>query len=325
MGNRTSGRAPKTQRKNRELTISLKKPPKVLLIGNGLCMALEQKGFGDILWDICNKNRNDLEKEEFKRLSLPFPQKVIVATSDQVNTNMNYLAKGLREIKLSPENREYVLGLIRNADVDAILTTNYSYEIENTLYESYNKSSYIEHRRHTKKEIDESLPDQLHQFIDLSDVGIAAPLWHIHGEAYRPNSMVMGQYYYGRLLGYIRDELQNFFIRKGMAEKAGKTTMAVHSWVDYFLLGDVHILGFGLDPSEMDLWWLINFKKMRFNSTSVWYHNLKMDREEEGKYHLMKACGIQFDEDMEVLFRDAHREQSEYSYRDYYLKVIDSL
>ena len=32
------------------------------------------------------------------------------------------------------------------------------------------------------------------------------------------------------------------------------------SWIDYFILGDLYILGFGFDFAEFDLWWLVNRK-----------------------------------------------------------------
>lgn len=34
------------------------------------------------------------------------------------------------------------------------------------------------------------------------------------------------------------------------------------SWIDSFILGDVYVLGFGFDFSEIDLWWILN-RKMR--------------------------------------------------------------
>lgn len=37
-----------------------------------------------------------------------------------------------------------------------------------------------------------------------------------------------------------------------MAQKRGETYYP-QSWIDYFLIGNVHIIGFGLDPSEMDM------------------------------------------------------------------------
>ena len=32
-------------------------------------------------------------------------------------------------------------------------------------------------------------------------------------------------------------------------------------WLDSFVLGNVNILGLGMDFSELDLWWLLNRKK----------------------------------------------------------------
>ena len=36
---------------------------------------------------------------------------------------------------------------------------------------------------------------------------------------------------------------------------------SVYSWVDIFLRDDVHIVGYSLDYSEIDLWWLIIHKE----------------------------------------------------------------
>lgn len=35
----------------------------------------------------------------------------------------------------------------------------------------------------------------------------------------------------------------------------------IRSWIDSFILGDVYILGFGMNFSEFDMWWLLNRKK----------------------------------------------------------------
>ena len=35
------------------------------------------------------------------------------------------------------------------------------------------------------------------------------------------------------------------------------------------MLGDVYMVGLGLDISEMDLWWLISCKKLHFPETKV--------------------------------------------------------
>ena len=89
-------------------------------------------------------------------------------------------------------------------------------------------------------------------------------IWHIHGEAAIPKSMILGHYYYGKLLSEIQNRVPQFMRSYKMAISKG-ISVTYKSWIDYFLVGDIHIIGLSLDPSEMDLWWLINFK----NATSV--------------------------------------------------------
>ena len=68
--------------------------------------------------------------------------------------------------------------------------------------------------------------------------GSSQEIWHIHGEARKPNSIVLGHLYYGNLLtrcsGYLYGD-------------AGCEEGEVFSWVDAFMLGDVYTLGFGYD------------------------------------------------------------------------------
>lgn len=40
----------------------------------------------------------------------------------------------------------------------------------------------------------------------------------------------------------------------------GEQQAIYKSWIDYFIMGDIYVLGFGFDFSEFDLWWLLNRK-----------------------------------------------------------------
>lgn len=46
-----------------------------------------------------------------------------------------------------------------------------------------------------------------------------------------------------------------------------------HSWIDYFVSNDVHILGFAFDLAEIDLWWLLAYKKKHFEFTKVYFYS----------------------------------------------------
>ena len=101
------------------------------------------------------------------------------------------------------------------------------------------------------------------------------PVWHIHGEARKPDSMIIGNYFYSKLLRRCVERLDGFSgAEDGSKKKYSGTTktnsftalkkqnkkIKVGSWIDAFVLGDVYMLGFGLDLSESDIWWLIEYK-----------------------------------------------------------------
>ena len=62
----------------------------------------------------------------------------------------------------------------------------------------------------------------------------------------------------------------------------------IRSWLDAFIMGDVYVLGFGYDFSEMDLWWLLNRKK-REKAEHGKLHFYSHTEGEESKLSLMKT------------------------------------
>ena len=128
--------------------------------------------------------------------------------------------------------------------------------------------------------------------MDLSEYGCSVPIWHIHGEAHKPNSMVMGHYYYGKLLREIENYLSGAMSRLKVLYKKEVNPIPTKSWVDLFLLGDVHIVGFSMSLSETDLWWLACCKKRNFPDSRIIYYK---DHEENdpGKEEMTRTYGIE--------------------------------
>jgi hypothetical protein len=106
-------------------------------------------------------------------------------------------------------------------------------------------------------------------------------VFHIHGEVARPESIMLGHEAYVESCSNIR-RFSNMHSRgeKGDWEagkgnyypaigwlrakfREGRGTLnpqKPHSWVDLFMLRDVHIVGFGLEFTEVDIWYLISYK-----------------------------------------------------------------
>lgn len=72
-------------------------------------------------------------------------------------------------------------------------------------------------------------------------------IWHVHGESKYPQTIVLGQSMYARVVKKISEYIeQDTFLQE------------VHSWIDHMFLDEVHMLGFGLDYSEIDIWAVLN-------------------------------------------------------------------
>ena len=204
------------------LTISPHRRPKVLLLGNGM-----NRVFGGASWSgLLEKiNRTDFTADQVK--GIPFPMQAVLLSKDHVDVSLHDLQRELTHCEVHPWLSEQLQRLLA-MPFDCILTPNFTYEIQCAV-----------------------MPD----FVDH------APLFHIHGEARVPNTVILGHYYYGNLL-FCCDE---YLTRRAPACRyplwVGGGEMEALSWLDYFILGDVYSLGFGFDTSEMDLWWLLCRKK----------------------------------------------------------------
>ena len=78
-----------------------------------------------------------------------------------------------------------------------------------------------------------------------------------------------------------------------------------HSWVDLFMLRDVHIVGLALEFTEVDLWYLISWKRRLqrlpempdgLKRSRVVFHALETGSDEFGaRRSLLQAFGVQYE------------------------------
>lgn len=138
------------------------------------------------------------------------------------------------------------------------LTTNYDYAFKNT-FDQINKYSFIE----------ESTEDiySIRRAIRINEnEETQKTIWHIHGELNRPKSIMLGLDHYcgsiGKIDNYIKGKYEyqrnGKIIRlKSIKEKLLENDFDGVSWIELFFTTNVHIIGFGIDYSELDLWWIL--------------------------------------------------------------------
>jgi len=241
-----------------------------LLLGNGINRAALQKDWTQILRELARQfNAEDLTLHLDKKPLSMFIEE-LCARSDGHFASTEHSVKvafaGLLE-QISPiAAHERVCSLFK-----VIMTTNYDFTIEESLAGPFYQSAFLApesryslFRRHTAAGVD---------------------VWHVHGDVARPSSMVLGFDHYAGTLQKIRNyvtdgiDVKKARFKVSSPVKAGvldfTTDRAIYSWVDYFLRDHIHIVGLGMDFTEIDLWWLLLHKRRRLHQTGrVFFYHL---------------------------------------------------
>jgi hypothetical protein len=275
--------------------------PKVLLIGNGINRAYKSSSWDNLLESITTKKLTDRKKEAMD--NVPYPLKPVILTEDHIDRQMKEKSKKWSDFRAC-EMEESLLRRYADLPVDAILTTNYTYELEKALEPEFKCNPGVRCKwRARAYDGEKYYNDQLYTYFSVGEK--APPIWHIHGEAAKPDTMIIGHYYYGKLLAKMQGSVSKFIARY-KSSQANKRILNLHSWMEYFLMGDVYIVGCGMELSEQDLWWLVSCKKRHFpNSRIVLY---KPDAREEERL-LAEAYGMRVDSSG---FNGDYREYYEY-------------
>ena len=228
--------------------------PQVLMLGNGLNLAYGGVSWGTLLKEI--SVREDIPE----RLSCPMPIQAILHTNNDIKTAMEK-KKGSLYGNVGNAEQRLILQNVLRMGFDDILTTNYSYELEIAALglSSVKESQIKKLNRHTPRVGRVESKYLLHSYNELNVDDVQNRVWHIHGEARKPDSMILGHYYYANLLARMVKYTSDHENRYENDAKTDKDT-EINSWLDAFILGDVYVLGFTFDVSEFDLWWLLNRK-----------------------------------------------------------------
>lgn len=299
----------------------------VVLIGNGINLSFSENKdkVCDLLSGKNNPNGNTITIP--KGVHVPFPLEVVIQTRDQVDLLMKNCSADLwGEVKTGSEQYDFYKRIL-NLPCEDVLTTNYGFQLEETAYEKEKISKYkvneitqyIKVRGRYRSE--SSLFSYTYQ--SAGEKYANKRLWHIHGHAKNPSSMVIGHGYYGRLLYKLIDYVKD---NDGRYRFALSDIPEIRSWIDAFLFGNVYVLGFGFDFAEMDLWWLLDQKKNnnygREMGKLYFYDPVNHNKPDDFiKYEMLKSYGAEV---LNLGVTVTH-ENEKYVYKEFYLKAINDI
>lgn len=306
--------------------------PKVILLGNGV-----NRAFGGTSWD---ELLNELAIEKYKGKGIkncPMPLKAILVTENQIQNRLSgYIKKHREEAygKIEYIKQAEMLQKTLAIGADHILTTNYSYELEIAAQKGRWTLSEKEIKKMMKHTDDVKKADPkylLHTYNEVHCGDKINRIWHIHGEARKSNSIILGHYYYGNLVFKFKehfDKIRNKY--NSILEKGEELNLK--SWIDAFILGDVYILGVRLDLSEFDLWWLINRKAQENfkGKGKIYFYEPKIESENKEEIDARLALLGVFAEikDMGVTIPEKNKSDNlaqNQAYLEFYQKAIDDI
>ena len=262
--------------------------PKILLLGNGINRAFNSDSWDDLLNTIDRR----AERYDIGDYRCPETLKAVLVTEDNVDRALSEQKERLGNLGTEkPEKQMRLLRRLLNAGFDEILTTNYSYELETAAlgHGRVNERALKRMQGHTDEvgRCETSL--MLHTYNAFEFGGRGHRVWHVHGEARKPDSMILGAYYYGGLLGKMID------LNKKRGNVYSQPKPQIRSWTDAFILGDVYILGFGMGFAESDMWWLLNRKKRGGNNVGkTYFYELKPEKDiNRAKMDLLSLMNVE--------------------------------
>ncbi len=265
----------------KKIQIDIKRPPRVLFLGNGVLMLSKGTSWSDLLSSIRLPDRempdvNDIpfamQPEAIRGTDVEEVQRLIVANIDS-------------------QIPHEVLKELVFMDFDAIITTNYTYEIEDALL----GGKWTDNKRknsHTTLFGSPHVRYNTYKCNLIKDINEREiPVFHIHGEKARKHSMVLSYYSYADAVFHLIEMNKR---RQNEYEEHQKENvpLTVQGWLDYFLLGEVYAIGFGFDLSEFDIWWAAerkNREKAKNGKLRAYMFSGKQNTE---KSVMFKAMGI---------------------------------
>ncbi len=275
--------------------------PQVVLFGNGLNYN-EKFKWAKLLYSV--------EAEGFDRS--PFCSDCSYSSEDKIDERIPFsiyasisspVEDNIRSKNIINQLEKYdytkLDHLKRIADIaaDAYLTTNYTYDLEASIKKDVQEissktiSKYRKVIRYSKSFKGTSEKYLLHTYNSFRHNGIEKKIWHIHGDMKVPNSMILTLDDYARHIG----KLVECNALAGNKYDKFSSSLKITSWMDYFIVADIYILGLGFDYSEFDLWWLLARRQREKDQSllgKIRYYDHDNTEGNKMKHKMLQSFGV---------------------------------
>lgn len=261
------------------------KAKNTLFFGNGLNYG-ESKSWNQILQSVA-KDCQLGDTFDLTTTKLTTFYEAIIMNSKKNDSDLNDEENIKNKIATEMKNMNPTdnIKLVSKYKFDNFITTNYDSALKNV----FRDCGYIINEN---KKISNEKIYSVRRFVDVCDKDKSlCRIWNIHGEISNPKTIMLGLDHYcgyiGKIDSYIKGNYQwNENIESIKKKLSDGESFDNYSWIELFFNTDVHIIGFGLDYSEIDIWWLLNKRarlmkelKGKINNRITYYGEVDAEKE----------------------------------------------
>lgn len=266
---------------------------RALLLGNGVNLLSSPGSWSDLLAQLADSiGAPDLmEHASVKPFALLY-EEIALRSGSRARGEESELKRKVADLTANLCSNSYHQSLSCAVPIH-ILTTNYDYNLEKSFRGEAIKANIQDESRYSA--------------FRRREIG-GRFIWHIHGELQAPDTILLGYDHYSGQL----QKLRNYATADRDTKQSPKSPFklktfdfessdAPYSWVDVFLRDEVHIIGLTLDYTEIDLWWLLAYKK-RLHQMSGYivgetvFHHIYRDLPDErlrARLSILRSFGVE--------------------------------
>ncbi len=291
---------------------------RALLLGNGINRTEGNNGieWGDLLRKIANPYGIDVDLEnQLKPFPLAFEEMLYAKEGrTDIKNKLRNLKSRISKIFYEDANNlidNNIHESIMQCGIKEILTPNYDYNLETSIYPDFSQESFKDHKTEIALNNLES-KHSLFRGYKINDVTVR----HFHGELrhnrnitsennYPEESIMIGFEHYSDYFLKIQNIIKG---QSGKQKESEKKSLLVRirdedpikSWTDVFFTHQLIIAGFSLDFSENHLWWiLLQREELKRNPNQ---HDVRINNEIVFCYPLTKISSDNFHLNGEIEF-----------------------
>ena len=262
---------------------------KVILVGNGINRINNSYSWDDLIDNLISHIGAE---GQINKNNKPFPllyEEIVIEAIKNRGIQETEIKKLIaKEISKLEENQ--IHKKIADSNVDNIITTNYDFTLENSI-----------NTRSEKK--DKGVIQQTTYSLFRHTENNNKKVWHIHGDANLPNSIMLGYEQYSGYLQILREYVLGRKIFKdynttSIRRKFFESNFQYDSWLEFFFTHDIHIIGLTLDYVEMHLWWLLTYRARRkqkilpIKNKIFFYYEVENNKKLSHRLELLKSCDV---------------------------------